>query len=199
MQLSEDDIDALGEIINIGVGRAAGSLSELIGTRIDLRVPIVQTVELTVADQMTESGMSIMQSFEGNVSGNALLLFPTDSGKKLAALLGGYGSDAEIPELEVSGVLAEVGNIVLNGVLGSLSNAIGSDFIYTVPDFYVEETVSTLVKKRNNQSAEETLSVLLADTQFSVESEDIRGSVVVAFHLGCFQSLLENLGQLHGC
>lgn len=199
MQLTEHDIDALSEIINIGVGRAACSLSELIGTRIDLQVPVVRPVDLTIADQATETGMSIMQSFEGNVSGNALLVFPTDSGKKLAALLGGYGSDTEIPDLEVSGVLAEVGNIVLNGVLGSLANAIGSDFTYTVPDFYVEETVSTLVNKRDDQSCEQTNSVLLADTQFNVEADDIRGSVVVAFHLGSFESLLENLSQLHGC
>jgi len=198
MQLSEDDIDALGEIINIGVGRAASSLSGLIGTRIDLRVPVVQTVDSATADLRTDTGMSIMQSFNGEVSGNALLVFPTTSGQKLAALLGGYEESAEIPELEISGVLSEVGNIVLNGVLGSLANAIETDLTYTVPDFYVQETVTSLMKRRNDQSADEIDLVLLADTQFCVESQDIRGSVVVAFHLGSFESLLDHLAVLHG-
>ena len=140
--------------------------------------------------------MSIMQSFDGEVSGNALLVFPTDSGKKLAGLLGGYGPDDEIPELEISGILSEVGNIVLNGVLGSFANAIESDLIYTVPDFYVQETITSLMKKRNSQLDETTQSVLLADTEFSVETHDIRGSVVVAFHLSSFASLLEHLAAL---
>ncbi|MEM8944382.1 MAG: chemotaxis protein CheC [Planctomycetota bacterium] len=196
MKLSEGDIDALGEIVNIGVGRAACSLSELIGTRIDLRVPVVRTVDCQLADQQTEAGMSIMQSFEGEVSGNALLVFPTESGKKLAGLLAGYNSSEEIPELEISGILSEVGNIVLNGVLGSLANVIESDLTYTVPDFYVQETITSLMNKRNDQSADTTSSILIADTEFCVESQDIRGSVVVAFHLGSFVSLLERLAVL---
>lgn len=196
MQLSEDNVDALGEIINIGVGRAACSLSELIGTRIELRVPLVQIVDSKVADLRTDTGMSIMQSFEGEVSGNAILVFPETSGQNLASLLGGYDEAVEIPELEISGILSEVGNIVLNGVLGSLANAIETDLTYTVPDYYVRETITSLMKKRNEQACEETDLVLLADTQFSVESHDIRGSVVVAFHLGTFDSLLDHLAAL---
>ena len=197
MRLTEYDSDALSEIINIGVGRAASSLSDLISTRIDLRVPVVQVVEPQEVDQRTDSSMSIMQSFEGEVSGNALLVFPADSGQKLAALLGGYEASDVIPELEISGILSEVGNIVLNGVLGSFANAIEADLTYTVPDFYVQETITSLVAERGKQTSDATNTILLADTQFSVESQDIRGSVVVAFHLGSFQSLLSHLAVLH--
>ena len=193
MYLSEEDIDALGEIVNIGVGRAASSLSELIGTRIDLRVPVVQIIDPSDADQRFETGMSILQSFDGEISGNAVLVFPKVSGKKLAALLGGYHESAEIPELEISGILAEVGNIVLNGVLGSLANTIETNLTYTVPEFYVQETITGLISKRREAPSDKADSVLYADTQFCVESQDIRGSVIVAFHLGSFESLIDQL------
>ncbi len=197
MQLSEIDLDALGEIVNIGIGRAAGSLSKLVGTRIDLQVPVVQMLDPGVADLRSEPGMSIMQSFDGKISGNALLVFPKVSGRKLATVLSGTNDPSEIPELELSGILSEVGNIVLNGVLGSLANIIEENLAYTVPEFYVKETVSSLLTKRQDLSHDETSSVLYADAQFSVESQDIRGSVIVAFHLGSFDCLLDRLARLY--
>lgn len=196
--LSLDDLDAIGEVVNIGVGRAAASLSELIGTRIELTVPVVRVIDLTVADQCAETGMSIMQSFDGEVAGDALLVFPESSGKKLAALLGGYEESAEISELELSGILSEVGNIVLNGVLGSLANALETNLTYTVPEFYVQETITRFLRTRVTDSGDQTESVLHADAQFNVECEDIHGSVMIAFHLGSFECLLERLAELYG-
>ena len=39
MILTDEQQDILTELVNIGVGRAAASLSELVGKRIDLNVP----------------------------------------------------------------------------------------------------------------------------------------------------------------
>ena len=197
MKFNEDDIDALSEIVNVGVGRAAGSLSELIGSRIDLCVPEITLVDRDKIDNQAESGMSVIQAFDGAISGSALLMFPIASGRKLAALLVGSDESDDLPEFEISGILSEVGNIVLNGVLGSLANAVDVDLAYKVPDFFANESFSGLMDKGDNQSSMLGGPVLLADARFSVESADIQGSVVLAFRLGSLESLLEQLQKLY--
>lgn len=189
MDLSEDQLDALGEIVNIGVGRAASSLSDLLGTRIELRVPKIQ-IKPRLESQQTE--MAILQTFEGSVSGTALLAFPQASGQQLAKLLGGYDPEDELPAIELSGILSEVGNIVLNGVLGSLANMIETDLKYCVPDFYVDRPIESLLQRiGDNEEAPD--SIVVADTKFSVRSEAICGSVMLAFDLGSLESLLQKL------
>ena len=196
MQLSKDELDALQEIVNIGVGHAASSLSELIGSRINLRVPAVSLVAPDECDPNCTEGMSIAQPFEGSISGSALLVFPTDSGKALARLLGGYDESEGIPEFETSGILSEIGNIVLNGVLGSLANAIETDLLYQVPEFFVNKTFASLVATDTAQRQDALSPVLMADTDFSVESSDIHGSIVIAFQIGSLETLLDELQLL---
>lgn len=196
MQLSEEDIDALNETVNIGVGRAAASLSELIGSRITLRIPQVR-VETSLPESDPEKrGMSVVQGFTGDVSGNALLVFPIESGQKLAGLLGGYEDGEAIAEFELSGILSEIGNIVLNGVLGSLANAIDADLEYRVPEFFLKDSLPDLVDASEGDSSE-VGSILIADTDFSVDDSDIHGSVVIAFRLGSLTNLLSRLQAMY--
>lgn len=188
MEFSQEQIDALTEVFNIGVGRAAASLGDLLGTRIELRVPQIQ---IKPCLESQEAGLAILQSFEGGVSGTALLAFPTDSGQQLAKLLGGYGPDDDLPAIELSGILSEVGNIVLNGVLGSFANMIETDLTYCVPDFFVDHPLEDLVQNSSSNATPD--SIVVADTNFSVLSENISGSVVLAFELGSLKSLLARL------
>lgn len=194
LEFSAEQLDALGEVVNIGVGRAAASLSELLGTRIELRVPRIRVAAKSLD---REAGMAILQAFEGSVSGRAMLSFPAESGQKLARLLGGFEDDDYLPSIELTGILSEVGNIVLNGVLGSLSNIIESDLQYSVPDFFVDKSLEFLVKEawdsKKRSGKTESTSILIADTHFVVQSENICGSVVIAFELGSLESLLDRL------
>lgn len=189
MDLTEDQLDALEEVVNIGVGRAASSLSDLLGTRIELRVPKIR-IKPRLESQHT--GLAILQTFEGNVAGTALLAFPQASGEQLAKLLGGYEPDDDLSAIELSGILSEVGNIVLNGVMGSLANMIEADLKYCVPDFFVDRPIESLVKRIGTTQSPPD-SIVVADAHFSVRSEAIQGSIVLAFDLGSLESLLRTL------
>ena len=190
MMLAGEDLDALSEIVNIGVGRAAMSLSDLLGERIDLQVPVVRMVSLAEATERGETGISILQEFSGEVSGNALLVFPKQHGCSLACLLAGYDEGEDIPPLELSGILSEVGNIVLNGVLGSLGNIMESPLDYQVPDFYVDESLSSLVL-RGEECGENERHLVIADTEFQVATKNISGTVLIAFKIGALENLLQ--------
>jgi chemotaxis protein CheC len=189
----EAAMDAIAELMNIGVGRAAASLSELIGQRIELSVPnirICQTEACRAAvfgrDQQPETVIS--QMFDGSIRGRMSICFPEASSVALAQILsGGVHGDASELDAELSDVLLEVGNIVLNGVIGSFSNAMSVALKYSIPE------VQT-VARRGERILRDALTdddILIGDVLFSVAQEDIRGSIVVVFSIGSIRTMLD--------
>lgn len=190
MQLVDENLDAMTEVVNIGVGRAAASLSELVGDRIELHVPELRMVTLAEADEINQGRISVLQAFAGEISGKALLSFPDSSGRNLAALLAGHTSADDIQSCEVSGILSEVGNIVLNGVLGSIANVLSGNLEYDVPTFFVDRKLSELIGDMCDRPSQH---VLVADAAMSVHSRKIEGRVLIAFGLGSIETVLASL------
>ena len=189
MQLVDDTLDALTEVVSIGVGRAAASLSELIADRIELHVPLLRLVTPDEADAINDGRVSVLQAFTGEISGKALLSFPDDSGRSLAALLAGYNSADELQSFEMSEILSEVGNIVLNGVLGSIANLLDGTLEYDVPAFFVDRKLSDLIADVRTYNDEDT-QVLVADADLRVRSRKIVGKVFIAFGLGSIETVV---------
>ena len=92
MILTEEQIDALKELINIGVGRASGVLSSMIECRISLEVPHIRIISLPeLNDEVDRIGhgrlSAVKLGFKGSFAGTAALVFPPDSAAKLISLL----------------------------------------------------------------------------------------------------------------
>ncbi len=191
MRLSESQIDALKELINIGVGRAAGVLSEMINCRIHLQVPSVKilTVE-ELSEEISAIGTgrvsAVKLGFRGSFGGSAALVFPPDSAAKLVSLL--VSDDPSQPDLDSVrvGTLNEVGNIVINGVMGSISNILRQHIDYSLPS-YLEENIEQMLHP-DRHSAD--ITILLAHTFFSVQEHMIEGNIVLIFESESFGALI---------
>jgi len=193
MKLSDLQIDGLTEMVNIGVGRAAASLSELIGERIELHVPSIEVCQLDELVAQMESGdreleTSIVQDFRGNVSGRAVLSFPRESGLKLGQVLGNLDTMPDEVDLDLQGILVEVGNILLNAVLGTVGNVLDSTLAYTVPELCTGSRAGTLLTERVVGDSRDH-AILIADARFRVSARDISGSLVVLFEVGSIDTL----------
>ena len=82
--LTDVEQDAIAEIANMGVSRAASSLRQMLGEQLLLSVPAVHIVARQVAAELVERGNSpklvaVQQSFDGPFSGKALLIFPMEA------------------------------------------------------------------------------------------------------------------------
>ena len=197
VMLTPDQMDALKELINIGVGRAAATLNAMIESRIQLQVPFIKLVSLSalheeMTDLSDERLAAVRLGFQGPFSGNAALVFPTDSAAYLVGLLTGEQPDS--PDLDAMriGTLTEVGNIVLNSVMGSMGNVLQQRIDYAIPN-YVEDTIRHLL------AADETAldaTVLLAQTRFTVEQLHIRGDVMLFFEVGSFGALVAAIDEM---
>lgn len=198
MHLNEDQLDALTEIVNIGVGRGAASLHSLVDKPIDLRVPNVRLCSLTELN--TELGLgdepvdtSVVQGFDGAIAGRALLAFPRKSGVALAKLVAEDETEQNELEFDLAEILEEIGNIVLNGVLGSLANVLTDDFRYSVPELYMGSASQALARDVSAPEIGSESMCLLADTRFGLSDSQITGSLLLAFNSGNLSNLLDRL------
>jgi chemotaxis protein CheC len=137
--LDELEIDAMTELVNLGVSRAAVSLRELVGEQVHLTVPSLSVLTRTQAAETIRGPegqhlIAVRQSFEGAFSGRALLIFPEANSLELVrAVAGDHLSLHDIAELEHE-ALAEIGNIIINACMGTISNLLQRNLVISLPE-----------------------------------------------------------------
>ena len=106
ISLSDLQLDALTELVNLGVSRAAGNLAVMVREEVVLTVPKValmtrQDAIRTLSQRDSRSLVAVHQTFEGEIVGRALLIFPEERSLELVrSLVSSELSNEEIIELE---------------------------------------------------------------------------------------------------
>lgn len=198
MKLTGRHLDALSELMNIGVGRAAGMLNEMIGSSIELVVPSVKV--LRINELAAELGHSpegtfsfIRLPFQGLLHGTAALVFPPDSAAQLVAVLTGEAPGTPDLDSVRAGTLSEVGNIVINGVMGSVGNILSIPLTYDLPSYF-EGLPEHLLQQ---ELVATDPAMLLAHARFTVRDLEIQGTILLVFEVRSFDALLAAVDQLH--
>lgn len=191
--ISDDLMDALREIINIGVGKAAGTLNELLTCHITLEVPQIAIIHPDDLDShisnKSENNVSLVSlQFSGKFSGLSTLVLTQDSASKLVDLL--IGEDVSSDEMDAikAGTLTEIGNILLNAVMGSIGNILDSRLSYAIPTYQEGSLRSLLLPAMRQESA-----ALEVTTRFTVQSNQITGEFLLLFEVGSFDSFVVTL------
>ena len=171
------------KLIAIGVGEAAERLNELTDYPISVQAPrveIIQVVELPKQLQAYFGSEPIGAAhlpFHGELAGIAQLLFSQQSAVELTvALTEEEPGTPEFDQLKVE-ALTEVGNIVLNSVIGVLGNQLERSLTFSVPA-YLEDTIEKLLL---TYKFEPEATVLLSNAQFSIEQLSITGEILIFF------------------
>lgn len=140
MKLNELELDALTELFNMGVGQAADALSQLAGEAVLLSVPRVQLLYMhEVVQQLSQDSQdqrvsAVRQAFSGEIATDAVLMFPAEQSLQLVQIMVGESVPLEqLGEMEQE-ALAEIGNILLNSVVASVSDALGMDLDGGLPE-----------------------------------------------------------------
>ncbi len=199
MRLIPSQIDSLKEMVNIGVGHAAGVLNAMLNSRVQLHVPVVEMMNIDELHSRVESMShgnlsSVRIGFKGPFSGNASLVFPAEGAVKLVSILTGVEAESsDLQQMQVD-TLTEVGNIVLNGVMGAIGKELKLHVFYSVP-IYVDNPFEVLLSTRETQV---DAYVVWVQTHFTVESESIVGDIILVFDVGSLDLLLEAVNRAMG-
>ena len=137
--LDELELDALTELVNLGISEAAHNLAEMVREEVTLSVPKVGMVSReeairTIGERESKKLVAVHQVFEGDITGRALLIFPEARSLELVrAVVGGELPIEEIVELEQE-ALAETGNVILNGCLATIANQLQRSLKISLPE-----------------------------------------------------------------
>ncbi len=199
MDLSFEQTEALKELINIGVGRAASTLNEMLNTHITLKIPriSIQKIEEYIKERSynkedeIEPYSSVQMKFEGPFAGSAGLLFTNKSAAKLVStLLNEADITDQMDELK-TGTLSEIGNILINSIMGSISNILDSHLDYSVAE-YSEGKYNQILQ----QSTEQSSVLLIAEAKFEAKKMRISGEIIIVFTLKSFGILKQALNNI---
>jgi len=195
--LDELEHDALTELLNIGVSRAAVSLRGMIGHQVLLSVPAVAVVTRERAGQILGERadhklVAIHQAFEGELSGRALLIFPESNSLELVrAVAGGDLSLDDVIDLEQE-ALAETGNVILNGCLATIANMLRRNLKTSLPEI-LRGGGPDFFDMAGASAGEDIVLFLYID--FSVNERDIRGYIAMLMDLPALAALKTLLGE----
>lgn len=199
MLLTEDQIDALTELINIGFARTATSLSDLTGYRVMLEVPQVSIhpigeLAAKLATFVEGEVATVQQIFTGPVSGNALLLLNYDGAVMLTDLLMPPGSP-QTNRLDTSAaeVLTEVGNILLNACLGMFGNLLQIQISFSVPRLHLEALEGLLHSLIIGK--DELRYAMVIYTAFHLRENAVNGYLVMVLGVASLDYLIESIDR----
>jgi chemotaxis protein CheC len=188
--LSELELDALGELVNIGVSRAAASLGTMVGEQVLLSVPSVALVSRSAAAELISATrqdllVAVRQEFRGDVSGRALLIFPEKNSLELVRAVAGEGLSLEdILELEHE-ALAEIGNIILNACMATVANLLQRSLTMSLPE--IVRGTSDGLFDLSVSLAEDV--VLFVHINFSLKGRQVVGYVAMVMDFASMSSL----------
>ena len=186
MPFDDNKIEIFKELINIGVGKAGATLNQLLACHVQLNVPNISVIykdefRNRIHDD-NEMFSSVEMKFSGPFNGSASLLFNLESASRLvSALIGDDVITSEMDEIK-SGALSEVGNILLNNVMGSISNIINEHFAFSVVEYFEGDFRSLFDKSFGDIGV-----LIVAETNFDVPPLNIAGQINILMSWDSFE------------
>lgn len=185
--LGELERDALAELSNIAMAKAANSLRQMVKHEVLLAVPSVEILTNEAASQLVAKPdnpklVAVRQDFQGAFSGRALLIFPERNSLELVrAVVGGQLPLEDIVDLEDE-ALAETGNIILNSWIATIANLLKSALKMSLP----------IVIRGDSQHMFESATstfVLFLHIKFDIRNKEIHGYVALLMDIPSLDEL----------
>lgn len=198
MILSEDDLDALTELVNLGVSRAAANLAVMVREEVVLTVPRVSLMSRedairALGERDARSLVAVHQTFEGAIVGRALLIFPEENSLELVrSLVGADMSNEDIIELEQE-ALAETGNVILNSCLATIANSLNSNLKMSLPEVLRGESTRFFNLPPPPAGGSTVLFIYI---NFAVRRRDITGYIAMMMDMPSLAELQRLLADL---
>ena len=202
MSVDQLDRDALTELFNIGLHRAASSLSDLTGQRILVDLPRLWICPIEEThDRLVEfldgDLATVHQIFKGTVTGDAVLVLDYESAARLTTLMtdGGVAVGGRLDQ-SAREVLAEVGNVILSSCLSSFGDMLHVAVSFSVPRMHVESLEGLL--RSLQVDSEEVNFALLAATRFRLSEGEVGGYLMIAVGMSSLTLISRALAAREG-
>lgn len=194
MMYSDLEIDGLKEVINIGGGNAATSISRLVDRRIDMRVP---NVEILSYDEMYEQVMedseevyAVISQILGEIRGVFLFVLTDETAQRMTEFMVG---DANASTEVTNSAVMEMTNIVSNSFLNAIGTLLEKQLVSSLPimqyDYFGAVMSSTYMALDQYDD-----QVLIIRNEFFYDEERLDASLFFIPEMGVTKKILTALG-----
>jgi len=197
-------MEALSEITNIGISRAARHLSVLLDDNIHITAPELEiTGPAGASDKLgidhLEYIASVRQGLEGPVSGNAFLILHTEENRKLVANLIGTvagltGVDLRKYEHEA---IMEIGNIIISSMIAVMADMLDTEIRLSVPA-YSEKNLEQLFAENLFDKSPGREQLLIVKTLLRADRRSIHGDMILLLMITNLDDLFNRMERLLG-
>lgn len=196
-KVTEQYYDVLKEIGNIGAGNAMTALSQMLQTKLDMKVPQVRLLEFSEVGEMVGGEEVVMVAVflgvEGDVTGGMMFMVEEQSARYLIqkVTMGMLPPGTELEEMGLS-AMREIGNIITGAYLNSLSTLTNLK-IYPTPPALTVDMAGAILSVPAIKFGIMGDKILLIQSQFYDEME-LDGYFVLIPDLESYAKILTSLG-----
>lgn len=197
--------DILKELFNISVGKASSILSEIIDRKIILNVPDVEIVNMEKNESDLDDcipknldGIFMVSSisFEQELQGKANLIFSAEKMRTFINLCLNNDEEDNCYDMNFSDVdfdvIKEIGNIVLNSVVGEVGNLLDLRLTYTLPEVKIFNRVDFV----KDIDSKEYMQILILHITFLIDNSKIEGAILMRLTLKSLTEIMTKIEKL---
>lgn len=195
MAYSNIQLDALKEVMNIGGGKAATTISQMVGSVIRMRVPEVNILSYDELYQQVmaddQEVYAVLSSIHGDLKGAMLFVITDPAAKEISSLM--MGTDQGVTEeIKVSAV-SELTNIVSSSFLTSIGGMLEKKLRPEVPvsSFDMFGAVISSAYMEFEQFGDE---IMVIRNEFTYDSNYLEASLYFIPELGVIDKMIKSLG-----
>jgi chemotaxis protein CheC len=192
--LTDQQTDALTELVNIAFGLTAAKLSEISGNRVLLAPPIIavhpiDSLVKELGSFTTGHLATVHQVFSGPVSGDAILILGHEDAVRLSNLIVDEHLRSQRFEFATGEILTEVGNMLLSACLGMFGNLLQVHVTFSMPELHLDSLERFL--SSISITGDELRYAVLITASFNIRDQGVEGRIVIALGVSSLERLIE--------
>lgn len=198
--LTSAEEDALIEVGNIGMSKAAKQLSILLKSSIKITIPTISLINIDalIDNHANDKILSfVYQTLSGDLYGCAALVFQREQTRLLTSPI--IGEIPQLTEKEVRAceqeALLEIANIIISSCMSAINNMLTKKVTLGLPT-YDENNLVSLIKNLSEAMDKLSKNVLTIATQLNASDDELSGQLYIILNEDSVKSLLAGIKVL---
>lgn len=197
-EFSDMEFDVLKEISNIGAGNATTAISEMMGIKVNMDVPVIKFLEFKELAEVIGGAenlvVGILLGLEKDIDGMMMFVMDKHSAESVIAgiLHTEVQPDSDFSEMGLS-VLQELGNIIAGSYLSAISSLTGLSISPTVPYLSID-MAGAILSVPAIEYGKVSNKALLIQSEFGDDTMTVDGYFILIPTLEAFETIFSSLG-----
>lgn len=191
---SATELDVLKEVINIGGGHAATSLSQLIDKPVHMTVPVIEMMDYAAVFEQIMPEETVIKAIIVRMMGDAegVFLFTVDQqfSKDLVAMM--LPENTPYSEVMADSALQELVNILVNSFLNAVMKLIDRNLITSVP-IMIEDMFGAIMSSAYMEQSQYDDSIMIIKNEFYYLGDRLESSLYFIPKPGIIEKMLTAL------